>query len=99
MDRRDYLREFISSNITVESHSNALFLGMKGHIIYETARTFVVSVNGETKIVPKTTGKFAIKSDRFSITLKGDSIMMRPEERLKNLRKIIKQENKGDDYN
>ena len=39
-----------------------------------------------------------IKSEGFSIKVLGDSIIMRPEERLKNLRKIIKNESKGD-YN
>lgn len=99
MYTRNYMREFISSSISVDSHSNPLYDKLNGHIVDETARTFRIEVDGKIKIVPKTTGKFTIKSGRFIITLKGDSILMRPEERLKNLRKIIKHENKGDDYN
>ena len=99
MDTRNYMKEFTGSSISVVSHSNQLYVDMKGSIVEETARTFKISVNGNIRTVPKTTGRFTIKSENFSLTLKGSSILMRPEERLKNLRKIIKHENKGDDYN
>ncbi len=99
MDTRNYMKEFTGSSILVISHSNELYKDMKGSIVEETARTFKISVNGHIKIVPKKTGRFTINSEKFSLTIKGSSILMRPEERLKNLRKIIKHENKGDDYN
>lgn len=99
MDARNYMREFISATITVEGHSNPLYVSVNGLVVDETARTFKVEVDGKIKTIPKITGKFRIVSNRFDLTVKGNSILMRPEERLKNLRKIIKQENKGDDYN
>ncbi len=99
MDARNYMKEFTGSSITITAHSNPLFVNMEGSIVEETARTFRIDTNGKIKMVPKTTGRFTIKSEGFSLEVKGNSILMRPEERLKNLRKIIKHENKGDDYN
>ncbi len=98
MDAKDYAREFIGSTIRVISHSNSLFKGLEGEILDETARTFRIRSHGKLKIIPKATGKFMITSDRFNLKVQGSSILMRPEERLKNLRKILKNENKGD-YN
>jgi ribonuclease P protein subunit POP4 len=98
MDTKDFTREFIGTDITVLSHSNSLYNNVEGIVIDETARTFKILSHGKLKTVPKATGKFMIKSERFSLKVSGNSILMRPEERLKNLRKIIKNENKGD-YN
>ncbi len=98
MDAKDYTREFIGCSMTVLSHSNASMGGMVGKVMDETARTFKILSQGKLKVIPKATGKFMIKSEGFSIKVLGDSIIMRPEERLKNLRKIIKNESKGD-YN
>ena len=98
MDAKDYTREFIGSAIRVMSHSNTLFTGVEGEILDETARTFKVRSQGKLKIIPKATGKFMITSMGFNLKVQGNSILMRPEERLKNLRKILKNENKGD-YN
>lgn len=99
MDVRDYLREFICAEISVLKHSNQSIIGLSGHIVDETARTFRVETDGGLKIIPKDTGRFTIRSAGFNITVKGSSIMMRPEERLKNLRRIMKNENRGDDNN
>lgn len=99
MDPRNYLREFICSEIKVQDHSNPLYVGLQGHIEDETARTFRVRSGKKLRVIPKITGKFTIKSSKFTITVRGSSIMMRPEERLKNLRKIIKHENRGVNYN
>ncbi len=98
MDAKDYAREFIGTSIKVLFHSNSLYTGVEGYVIDETARTFKILSQGKPKVVPKATGKFMINSERFNLKVKGNSILMRPEERLKNLRKIIKNENKGD-YN
>lgn len=99
MEIRNYAKEFAGSKICVSAHSNPLYIDMEGNVVEETARTFRIEVNGMVKTVPKTTGRFTITSEKFSLSLLGDSILMRPEERLKNLRKIIKHEKKGDDYN
>lgn len=98
MDAKDYTREFIGSNLKVVSHSNILYTGMEGEVMDETARTFKIVSQGKLKVIPKATGKFMINSERFNLMVQGSSILMRPEERLKNLRKIIKNESKGD-YN
>jgi RNase P/RNase MRP subunit p29 len=68
-------------------------------VVEETARTFRIDMNGDIKTVPKSTGKFTISSSRFELKVRGNSILMRPEERLKNLRRIIRDEKKGDYYN
>lgn len=99
MEIKDYAREFTGAHISVISHSNPLYAMMEGSVAEETARTFRIDVGGNTRTVPKTTGKFTISSDRFELTVRGDSILMRPEERLKNLRRIIRDEKKGDYYN
>jgi ribonuclease P protein subunit POP4 len=99
LDTGKYLSEFIGMKLEVSSHSNSLYTRMSGTILDETARTFVLGINGSTKIVPKATGKFILSSKKHSFSINGNSIIMRPEERLKNLRKIIKQETRGDNYN
>ncbi len=99
METMNYAREFTGSLVCVKEHSNPLYVGMEGSVAEETARTFRIDVHGVIKTVPKTTGKFKISSDRFELTVRGNSILMRPEERLKNLRRIIRDEKKGDDYN
>lgn len=99
METKNYAREFTGSDITVIAHSNQLYINLKGSVVEETARTFRIDVEGKIKTVPKTTGEFTISSGRFELRVKGNSILMRPEERLKNLRRIIRDEKKGDDYN
>ncbi len=99
MEAKDYAREFTGSHIAVTAHSNSHYIRIEGSVVEETARTFRIDVDGKIKTVPKTTGKFTISSDRFELKVRGNSILMRPEERLKNLRKIIRDEKKGDYYN
>lgn len=99
MDKKNYAREFTGSHISVTAHSNPHYIRIKGSVVEETSRTFRIDVDGKIKTVPKTTGKFTISSSRFELKVRGNSILMRPEERLKDLRRIIRDEKKGDYYN
>lgn len=93
-DIRPYLEEYLGCEIEVVNHSNRNNEGKSGIVFQESRRMFTIM--GESKMyIPKHTGKFRIKLGSSAFTIEGDAILMRPEDRLKNQRKILKTLSRG----
>ena len=86
----DYVSDFIGLKMKVVEHSNPNNVGKSGKVIRETARTLVVDQGDSVVMIPKRTGKFSFTTQNRDFLIIGDYAMMRPEERLKNHRKISK---------
>lgn len=84
-----YMEEFIGRDVSVVAHSNPMLIGKEGTVIAETKR--MLHVFGSSKIsIPKHTGKFKFTMKDGSSIIDGDFILMRPEERPKSQRRILK---------
>ncbi len=86
----DYVSEFIGRDVKIVKHSNPNNVGKVGTVVFETARTLVVQSNERRLVIPKETGEFSLVDGQRSFHIVGNMIAMRPEERLKNYRKIAK---------
>ncbi|MGB9758994.1 MAG: ribonuclease P protein component 1 [Thermoproteota archaeon] len=75
--------EFIGLNVEVIESSNPSLTGLKGLVIGETMKTFVVLTDKGRKIVPKDVAKFKfITKDGKTFEIEGRKLLKRPEERL-----------------
>ncbi len=94
----DYVSEFLGLNMKIMKHSNPNNIGKEGTVAFETARTLVILSNGRRLVIPKETGEFNLTDGQRNLRIVGDLIAMKPEERLKNYRKIAKklQQREGD---
>ncbi|MGE0793282.1 MAG: ribonuclease P protein subunit [Candidatus Woesearchaeota archaeon] len=71
---------FIGKTVEVKSASNKSFVGLKGKIVNETKFSFTLEVGNSKKIVLKSKTVFYIDN----VTITGDSIINRCEQRIKN---------------
>jgi RNase P/RNase MRP subunit p29 len=84
-----YMEEFLGLEVSVVSHSNPTIVGRSGTVVGETKR--MIEVLGETRIsIPKHTGKFKFRIGEEDHILNGDFFLIRPEERPKSQRRIMK---------
>ena len=84
-----YMEEFIGKNVSVVAHSNPILVGKEGTVIAETKR--MLHVFGSSRFsIPKHTGKFKFTMKDGTSIINGDFILMRPEERPKSQRRILK---------
>ena len=95
MRAEDYIKEFIGSRVVVKKHDNKLYENMQGEVIDETYHTFLVDSNGKRRIVPKDHGVFVFSTETETFEIQGALIDMRPEDRLKNMRKFKIVEERG----
>ena len=86
----DYVSDFIGLRVKVVKHSNINNVGKTGTVVRESAR--MISINEVRKItrIPKATAEFTMENGTRTFNIIGDAVVMRPEERLKNYRKIAK---------
>ncbi|MEM0157491.1 MAG: ribonuclease P protein subunit [Thermoplasmataceae archaeon] len=86
----DYVSDFIGLRVKVVKHSNINNVGKTGTVVRESAR--MISINEVRKItrIPKATAEFSMENGTRTFNIIGDAVAMRPEERLKNYRKIAK---------
>lgn len=96
-DIKPYLGEYLGNEIEVVHHSNRNNEGKSGIVFHESRRMFTIVGKSQIKI-PKQTGIFRIKQDSSTFLIEGDAILMRPEDRLKNQRKILKTLSRGCNY-
>ncbi|RLG77995.1 MAG: ribonuclease P protein subunit [Thermoprotei archaeon] len=77
--------ELIGLRVHVKFHTDKSLINVKGRVVDETRNMLVVMTDeGREKKVPKFGGVFVFKlSDTVSVEVRGDSIVGRPEERLK----------------
>jgi ribonuclease P protein subunit POP4 len=75
--------EFIGLHVEVIESSNQSLTGLKGLIIGETMKTFVILTDRGRKIIPKDVAKFKfITKDGKTFEIEGQKLLKRPEERL-----------------
>lgn len=72
--------EFIGSKVEVIDSQNESLIGLKGKIVDETKNMFTLE-DGKKLIKSQSTFKMKIKNQ--TITIKGDILVGRPEDRLK----------------
>ncbi|HLH86001.1 MAG TPA: ribonuclease P protein subunit [Thermoplasmataceae archaeon] len=85
-----YLDEFVGSEIIVKEHSNRNLAGLRGKVVMETMKTFSVLSGDSVKMVPKSRGRFLLKTDEWQIDLDHEDLLIRPEDRMKDVRKLRK---------
>ncbi len=77
--------EFMGLLVKVVDLSSG-FTTASGRIVWETRNTFtIVSEKGRRLTVPKQNKKFVFKLDDADVSLDGDSILYRPEERTRRV--------------
>jgi len=82
--------EFLGETLEVAKSSNACNLGISGIVVLETKNTFVLK-NDRKYVIPKKGTDFRIKGKNGNYqVLRGDVIALRPENRIKEIRKIEK---------
>ncbi|MBO3757582.1 MAG: ribonuclease P protein component 1 [Thermoproteota archaeon] len=75
--------DFIGLNIEVIESSNKSLIGLKGLVIGETMKTFVVLTDKGRKIIPKDVAKFKFITKNGKIfEIEGRKLLKRPEDRL-----------------
>ncbi len=86
-----YLMEFIGKNIMVKNSHNIKNIGIKGKLIDETKNMMFIRTGCKTCSVPKSGTIFGIQfPDDAYYDINGDAILIRPEDRTKEKRKIYK---------
>ncbi|WP_393971022.1 ribonuclease P protein subunit [Oxyplasma meridianum] len=82
--------EFMGETLEVVRSSNRCNLGIRGIVVMETRNTFVLRNNRKYVIQKKGTDfKIKGKNGNFQV-LRGDLIALRPENRIKEIRRIEK---------
>ena len=78
--------ELIGLKVEVIEDSNSCNTNIKGTIIDETMKTFLIKTNG-MKRVPKKNTVFKFKLNTEAVKVEGNALMSRPEDRIKKLKK------------
>lgn len=87
MKRRDFMkREFIGLEVKVVGSTHPEYLRIGGRVVDETKNTLVIESEGEERTVPKPGNEFCFTYVGDRITVKGDEIRHRPEDRIKKVR-------------
>ncbi len=75
--------ELIGVHLEVVESSNKDAIGLRGKIVDETQKTFVVKTQKGLKKIQKNTSKFKLKFDGYTVVVDGKAIYGRPEDRIK----------------
>ncbi|MCL5802929.1 MAG: ribonuclease P protein subunit [Candidatus Thermoplasmatota archaeon] len=85
-----HTQEFMGETLEVVKSSNSCNLGISGIVVMETKNTFVLR-NDRKYVIPKKGTEFRIKGKNGNYQiLRGDIIALRPENRIKEIRRIEK---------
>lgn len=79
-------QEFIGLEVQVIGSSHPAYLTIGGRVVDETKNTLVIESEGVEKTVPKPGNEFRFTYEGSEITVKGDEIRHRPEDRIKKIR-------------
>ncbi len=85
-----YLGELLGSKISVTQSPNINNNGITGHLIDETRNMMVINTGKRKSRIPKRGTLFKIQVNGSSYTIDGDIILMKPEDRTKEKRRIYK---------
>ena len=86
----EYAAEYMMRDISVIRSTNHLNLKVHGYVVDETKNVFVIMTKNGRKMIPKKGSVFRINLDGRYFDIYGDVISVRPEDRVKYLRRIIK---------
>lgn len=95
-ERNAYFHEYIGSKVEIISSSNLNNVGLKGIIADETKKTIKIKTGDAVKVIPKSTSELLITVNGGSFVINGKYICLRPEDRLKEHRKIEKMIRNGE---
>ncbi len=82
--------EFLGREITVVESTNPTIEGIKGSVVNETKNMFLIASSGRVIKVPKSICRFSINMGERKFVVDGKFICYRPENRLKEIRRITK---------
>ncbi len=85
-----YLYDFVGNRAAVISSTNRCDLGLSGLIVDETKNTIHLRDEKGLKVIPKQGRIFRVAFPGSTVDIYGDAIRFRPEERLKQYRRILK---------
>ena len=87
MDEKTLSRdEFIGLTVKILECTDPTWIGKSGHIIDETKNTFIIEIKNRRKIIAKKTAKFEFTRKGEKISITGEKIVFRPEDRIKKIR-------------
>ncbi|MCL4345337.1 MAG: ribonuclease P protein subunit [Candidatus Thermoplasmatota archaeon] len=82
--------EFLGRPVTVVKSTNPTIENVTGYVVDETKNMFVVHSNDRDIKIPKSICRFSIDMGSEKLIIDGKFICYRPENRLKELRRITK---------
>ncbi len=85
-----YISEFTGNEINVKKSSNINNINIHGKLINETKNMMFIKCDNKIMKIPKHKTIFTIKFGNCLYDVNGDIIMIRPEDRTKDKRKIYK---------
>lgn len=85
-----YLMELIGKNIKVANSPNMNNVGIKGRIIDESKNMIAIDAGDRVCNIPKTGTVFRVAFGDAWYDIHGDAILLKPEDRTKEKRKIYK---------
>ena len=87
MDNKTLSRdEFIGLRVKIIECSDPTWIGQCGLIIDETKNTFLIEIDNKKKIIAKKTARFEFIINNEKISINGEKIKFRPEDRIKKIR-------------
>ncbi|WP_337860260.1 ribonuclease P protein subunit [Ferroplasma sp.] len=85
-----YLMEFIGKDIKVKNSYNTKNIGINGKLIDESKNMMFINNGIKTCSIPKAGTIFEISFEDKLYNINGDAVLIRPEDRTKEKRKIYK---------
>jgi ribonuclease P protein subunit POP4 len=85
-----YGEEYLGRKITVLESRNSGLQGITGIVVKETKNMFSIETSDMVRQIPKDSCDFNVNVEGTNYLIKGKLIRYRPENRLKELRKINK---------
>jgi ribonuclease P protein subunit POP4 len=82
--------EFLGRKITVLKSTNPAMNNITGEVLNETKNMFIIDKGGREVKIPKSICRFSIDMGSEKLVIDGKFICYRPENRIKELRRITK---------
>jgi ribonuclease P protein subunit POP4 len=87
MDEKTLSRdEFIGLKVKILECTDPTWNGKSGLVLDETKNTFLIEIKNKKKMIAKKTAKFEFTINGEKISITGEKIVFRPEDRIKKIR-------------
>lgn len=83
-----YVEEYLGRKITVKNSSDIQKIGLSGYVLDESKNVFTIKTKNDVKKIPKKGSEFEIIIDNLKYLIKGDLIEIRPEDRVRLMKKL-----------